>query len=208
MKSDPAKVAGIILAAGLSSRMGSAKLALPFQGRPILHHVVRAAVASDLDPVIVVLGHNHEQLVKHMPRSGAEIEINSRYREGMSTSLKAGLTRLGDRALGALFLLGDQPLVKIATLNRIVRGFCETKDKTHPLIVAPRFNHRRGNPVLFHRDLFPELRSLTGDTGGREIIWAFSDRVCLVDVADPGISLDVDTPSDYEALTSCYGENG
>jgi len=185
-------VAGVILAAGQSTRLGQPKQLLPLNGRPLLQHVVSAACDSALDEVVVVVGALLEELraVLHLGR--ARLVVNTRYADGQSTSLHRGLEVLDDDSEGVLFLLGDQPGVTSALVDRLVARY-RAGDAA---IVAPRFLDGLGNPVLFDRALWPELRQLSGDTGAREILRARRADVREVAVAAPRLP-DVDTWDDY-----------
>lgn len=195
-----ARTAGIILAAGTGSRMGRTKQLLPFKGRPLLAHVVEQGVAAGLSPLILVLGHRAGDIQAQISGFSVDIVINRDYQSGMASSIRRGLERLvhtpGGHTTGALFLLGDQPLVDAATIQRILAQARIQPGK----IIIPTFQGRRGNPVYFDSRFFDQLRQLSGDTGGREIFKKFSRAVHELPVHAPGICLDIDTPEDYEHL--------
>lgn len=196
-------VAGILLAAGRSSRLGRPKQLLPLGGKPLLQHVVDAANASSLDEVVAVLGEHAEEIARAIEPGRARVVVNERYAEGQSTSLHRGLEALGD-ASGALFILGDQPGITASLIDVIVDGFRETG----ALIVAPRYTDGTGNPVLFARELWPELLAITGDVGARDVLRAHRADVVDVPVATPRLS-DVDTWEDYRRLrTSSWSGDG
>lgn len=197
-----ATVAAVILAAGRSSRMGTHKLLLPLGDAPLLAHVVGAACASAAAPVILVLGHEAERVRAALPAGRAEIVVNQVYADGMATSLRAGITLLeyleaeGDALLGTLVLLGDQPLVTVPLLDRLIE---EASARPETLLTAS-YGGRRGPPVYFPRASFAETAELRGDEGGRAILARHADRVCVVECAFPEAGTDIDTPEDYERL--------
>lgn len=204
------RVAGIILAAGTGSRMGRTKQLLPFRGKPILTHVLSNSLASDLNPLVLVLGFQAESIIRTLDTGPAELCINKDYKQGMAASIRAGLNALKLNQIksgpmessqipslpfdAALFILGDQPLVSPRVLQKITRAWQPGK------IVVPRFKGRPGNPVLFDRKFFPDLSALKGDVGGRALFERYSEDVVPLDVESEGICLDVDTPKDYEQL--------
>ena len=187
--------AGVVLAAGRSSRMGAHKLLLPLGGRPLVGYAVGAALASAAHPVLVVVGYRAEEIRAALPAGTYQIVENARYAEGMATSLRAGIATVPASAAGAIVLLADQPLLRSAHIDSLL-----TVARTAPhAIVAASYDGRRGNPVYFPRRLFGELLAISGDEGGRSVIARHQDEVRLVDL-DPAVALDVDQPGEYEAL--------
>ncbi len=193
------RVAGIILAAGKSSRMGRTKQLLPFRGQTILECVVDCALASSLQRVIVVLGHQADALEPLLKGRDVTVVINCLYDKGQSTSLKAGLRAVTEEDEAVLFLLGDQPLVTPETINRILTAY-ETSPASP--IVLPVFEGKRGNPVLFSRETFSRLETLSEDQGARPLFEEYAGRILPVPVADPSIHFDIDTEGDYQRLLS------
>ncbi|HSO61887.1 MAG TPA: nucleotidyltransferase family protein [Desulfobacterales bacterium] len=193
--------AGIILAAGESSRFGQPKQLLELRGRMLVAWVLDAALASRLESVFLVLGRDHleigDALGQRVGHPKLEILFNPRYHEGQSTSLTAGLFSIRDRFPAVMFLLGDQPLVDAATINRLLEKFRHS-GKT---ICVPVHRGQRGNPALFSRSHYEELARLSGDKGARDIIAARPDQVLEVPVADPALFLDIDTPADVESVS-------
>jgi molybdenum cofactor cytidylyltransferase len=190
------KVAGIILAAGEGSRMGRTKQLLPFRGKTILECVVDNALAAKLDQVVVVLGHQAELLMPLLEGKGVDAVVNPRYREGQSTSLKAGLAALPEEVDAVLFLLGDQPLITPALIDQIVAAY-QTSGSP---IVMPVNEGKRGNPVLFSRETFAGIQALSDDCGARPLFQEYASRLLALPVADTAIHFDIDTEEDYERL--------
>jgi molybdenum cofactor cytidylyltransferase len=189
-------VAGIILAAGCGSRMGTTKQLLPFENTTLLGRVIATAKAAMLEDVVLVLGFEADAIRIALDLDGIRVIENPDWDKGQSFSLAAGLKALGDHICGALFLLGDQPLVSVHTINGLVSAF----QTTDAWILVPRFKGQRGNPVLVADSLFPRLQFPAGDAGARVLFQEFKYRMQGIDVDDPGILKDVDTPEDYKNL--------
>jgi molybdenum cofactor cytidylyltransferase len=189
-------ITAIVLAAGASTRMGRQKLTLPMSdGRALVRLAVEQVLAAGLDHVVVVLGREADAVSGTLADLPVRTVVNPRYIEGQSTSLRAGLDALPPGTEAAVVALGDQPLVDPSVIRRLVSAFRAT---ARPIVV-PVYRDGRGNPVLFAAALFGELRAVTGDQGGREVIARDPARVAEVPVDGPMPS-DVDTPQDYEAM--------
>jgi molybdenum cofactor cytidylyltransferase len=190
-------VTGIILAAGCGSRMGSTKQLLPFENTTILGRVIATAKASMLDDIVLVLGFQADSIRAALDLDGIRVVENPDWEKGQSFSLAAGLSTLSGRTGGVLFLLGDQPLVSVHTINQLVSVF----QTTDHWILVPRFKGKRGNPVLVASPLFSRLICPAGDAGARILFQEYGTRTQSVAVADAGILKDVDTPADYRNLS-------
>ncbi|MFH0725752.1 MAG: nucleotidyltransferase family protein [Pseudomonadota bacterium] len=190
----------MILAAGTASRIGTPKQLLMFRGKPLLEHVLDNARSTRLTPLIVVLGHEANKIRHRVDFESSHVVIARNYALGQSASLKAGLSRVPSQCDGALFLLGDQPLIPSAVMNRLVECFC----RWNADIVIPTYGGTRGNPVLIGRALFPQLSTLTGDTGARALFRTYPERIVEIEVGHAGICFDVDTREDYKKLCQLY----
>jgi molybdenum cofactor cytidylyltransferase len=193
-------VAGIILAAGQSRRLGQPKQLLTLDGRLLLQHVVDAANASSLDDVILVLGNSADLITRAIQLGRGRIAMNAHFDEGQSTSIHCGIDAIQShtsqrRIQAALFLLGDQPTVATALIDAIVQQY----HRSSRLIVAPRFADGIGNPVLFDRALWPDLLAITGDMGARGILAARREDIDGVRV-DHARPVDIDTWEDYDTV--------
>jgi molybdenum cofactor cytidylyltransferase len=192
--------AGIILAAGESARFGRSKQRLRLMGRPMIEWVLEAALASRLARVALVLGRDHDAILRGLSALAAhprlEVVRNPDYRSGLSASLKAGLLRVRADHPSVMFLLADQPLVDAARLNFLLREF----QRSDRHICIPVHGGRRGHPVIFSRIHYDELLQASGDQGGRSVIAAHPDRILAVEIDDPDFFLDVDTPDDWSRL--------
>ena len=187
-------VAGIILAAGASRRLGRSKQLLLWRGKPFILHVARAALDAGLVPAAVVTGAEADDVRAALAGVPVEIVHNPHWAEGQSTSVRAGLQALPPEATAAVFLLADQPHIPV----ELVRALIEQHAQAQSPIVAPMVEGKRGNPVLFDRAVFPDLMSLQGDAGGRQVFSRYPIANVLWN--DPKLLLDVDTLEDYEQL--------
>lgn len=189
-------VAGIVLAAGGSSRFGSPKQLLPWRDTTVLNSVVHTAIKVGFTPLIVVIGANAEQIEPKLPE-GCVVVKNDSWSLGQSSSLRLGLAQLPDDIEGVLVLLGDQPQVTPHYCDSIVQRGLETAKITIPYV-----NDRRANPVFFPKSTLNRLGQVTGDRGGRAIFSEF--QVELLPWLDDLMAMDIDTPEDYERLKACY----
>ncbi|OYV48907.1 MAG: 4-diphosphocytidyl-2C-methyl-D-erythritol kinase [Acidocella sp. 20-58-15] len=192
------RVAGVVLAAGLSSRMAPAnKLLTPLPGgKTMIAQVVDSVLASTASPVIVVTGHQEEHIKAALTGRNVRFVYAPDYRDGMAASLRAGIAALSSGLGAALICLGDMPLLKPPTLNRIIDAYDQAEGRE---IVLPVFDGQRGNPVLWGQRFFPELLSLSGDTGGRQILHRHMEHVAEINVESDEILRDFDSP---EALAT------
>lgn len=190
------QVAGIVLAAGGSSRFGSPKQLLPWRGKTVLNSVVSTAFDTGLAPVIVVLGANADQIEPSLPKECVVVR-NDAWPEGQSSSIRIGLAQLSEEIDGVLILLGDQPQVNPHFCSSIIQKGLECGKITIPYV-----NDRRANPVFFPKHTLKRLGQVTGDQGGRAIFSEF--KVEYLPWLDDCMALDIDTPEDYEKLKACY----
>ncbi len=195
------KVAGIILAAGCGSRMGKTKQLLPLGRTTLLGRVLDTVWGSGLDCVVLVLGFEAGRIRRALglgcpDKTGIQVIDTPDWHKGQSFSVAAGLKALPPDVDGALFLLGDQPLVTGQTLHHLVSAF----QASDHWILAPCFKGQRGNPVLVASSLFDRLTQPAGDAGARVLFKEFRRRMHCLEVDDPGVLRDVDTPEDYAAL--------
>lgn len=185
---------GIVLAAGGSSRFGSPKQLLDWQGKPFVRQVTETVLQAGLSSVLVVVGAHAKEVSKAVEDLPVRLVMNSAWEQGHATSVVCGVQSLPENAGAAIFLLSDQPQVSAG----LVRSLVDMHRQTLAPIVAPLVNGQRGNPVLFDRDTFAELARLQFDQGGRQIFSRFA--VQWLPWHDPGVLVDVDTPEDYQRL--------
>ena len=194
------KTAGVILAAGASTRMGRPKQLLILDGQPLLQRVLQAALASNLDQVVLVLGHRAADIRRTLgaaadPRR-LHVVVNPDYQNGMAGSLKTGVRAAMAGHSGVMILLADHPFLNTALINQVLRAFL-TSDKA---ICAPVYNGRRGHPVCLERRFFADILSLSGDVGARDILRRHADQVQTIQLTDGRAFMDIDTPADLRKL--------
>jgi molybdenum cofactor cytidylyltransferase len=192
-------IAGIVLAAGRSSRLGRPKQLLPLKGEPLLRFTLQRILSTSLDVVYVVLGHHADDITPFIEDLPVRIVYNPHAGQGQSTSVLAGLNAVAPAEPDAvMMLLGDQPQIDPEVVNRLISRWQETRTG----VVAPRYAGGPGrNPIIFDRVVLPELMTLTGDIGARDIVRAHQARgdISLVEVNAPA-PRDVDTEADYVSV--------
>jgi molybdenum cofactor cytidylyltransferase len=186
----------IVLAAGASSRFGSAKQLVRVGGRPLLHTAVARAADVAGTAVSVVLGARAAELTPLLTHSAASVVINRSWREGIASSIRAGVARLPPSCTAVLLLLVDQAAVTGEDLKRLVGAW--RRQPEH--IVAARYGTTTGVPAIFPRSSFSDLQALRGDMGARALLQRNPDRVVRVPM--PSAALDIDTPEDLLKLSS------
>ena len=190
-------VAAVILAAGRSTRMGGPnKLLAELGGKTLVRIVTEQALASKAQRVIVVTGHQAEQVEKALQGLKVKFVRNPNFAEGLASSVKVGIAAVAGDADGAVICLGDMPLISGHLIDQLIEAFAP--DRGH-LIAVPVSDNKRGNPVLWSRRFFNELMTLDGDIGARHLIARHSEAVMEVPVEGFGAFLDIDTPQALEA---------
>ncbi len=191
------RIAALVLAAGQSRRMGPAnKLLAEVDGAAMLQRALEAARASQAASLLVVTGHERERIEAAVD---APTVHNPDYGEGLSTSLRAGIAALPEDIDGAVVLLGDMPFVSAAHIDRLIAAFNPLEGRS---ICVPTFNGKRGNPVLWGRELFAEMGGISGDVGAKHLIGANGDLLVEVPMPDEGVLHDVDTPASLAEIRS------
>ncbi len=184
----------IVLAAGASTRFGSPKQLVRVAGRPLLHATVTRAAEVTGNALVVVLGAGAAQLAPLLKHCPGTVVINRQWREGLASSIRAGIARLPTACTGVLLLLADQAAVTTDDLRRLAG----TWRKRPQSIVAALYAGTSGVPAIFPRSSFRELAGLRGDSGARTLLRRGADGVVRVPM--PSAAVDVDTPEDLLAL--------
>lgn len=191
--------AGIILAAGSSTRMGRPKQLLRIGNDLLLSRVLKVAIASDLDNITLVLGHRANTIIAALEDEKTHpkvtILVNDNYRGGMSTSLQTGLAAVRESFSSIMVLLGDQPFVDTATVNLLLRRF----RRANRGICVPVYEGRRGLPVCFDQQFYDSIMKISGDKGAREIIRNHPEHVLQVTIGNPDCFQDIDDEKDLQA---------
>jgi len=188
-------ISAILLAAGESKRMGKPKQLMPFGQNTVVEQVIDNLLSSVVNEVIVVVGYRAEEVIKSIVSKPVKIAINPNYQQGMSTSIIAGLNLVDSRAQAVMLALGDQPLIKSQTINRLIEEFYN-HDKG---IAIPTYQGGRGHPIIFAIKYKEKLLELKGDMGGRQIVKDHPNDILEVAVDAESIITDIDTISDYQS---------
>jgi molybdenum cofactor cytidylyltransferase len=184
---------GIILSAGESKRMGTPKQLLPWGSTFILQQVIDNAAASHLEQIILVLGCRAGEIADQINVSPkTRVVINNDYREGMSSSVKCGIEKAPVGAAAFMLLLGDQPFIVPAIINRVLDEYQKNKYG----IVIPVYNGKRGHPVIFDAKYKAELLAIA-DRGAKAVVNNHLYDILEVPLEVPEILTDIDTPQDY-----------
>jgi len=186
------RIGALVLAAGQSRRMGATnKLTADIDGVPMVRRVCDTALASKAEGLIVVTGHQRDAVRRALSAVDATFVHNPAYAEGLSASLCAGLATVPEGWDGVVVCLGDMPRIAADDLNRLIAAFNPVEGRA---ICVPTHNGKRGNPVLWGRQFFDEIRSVAGDVGARHLIGAYPEAVCEVEMATDAVLHDIDTP--------------
>ena len=189
-------ISAIVLAAGESKRMGQPKQLLPFGGGTILGQVIENLLQSQAEEITVVLGYEAEKIIPQIAREHVKIVVNPDFEQGMSSSIKCGLSQSSEAADGVMIVLGDQPLIERETIDLLV----ERHRQSERGIVLPVYKGVRGHPVIFKVKYKDELMRLSGDVGAKQIIVQHPSDVLEVKVDCAGVAVSIDTESDYQLL--------
>lgn len=184
----------IILAAGESVRMGSAKMLLPFKGAAIIENVISSVLGSKADKILVVLGSYSSEIEKLIRTKPADYCYNENYKDGMLSSVKCGFRHIPVSSKAVLIYQGDQPMISSSTTDAIIDSYLASQKG----IVIPVYHKRRGHPLLIDIKYRDEIEKLNPSVGLRSLSYKFPKDVLEVVVNDPGIMRDIDTYSDYQ----------
>ena len=199
---DARRITAIILAAGLSKRLGRNKLLLALGDETVLRKTAKAVLESAVSEVILVTGHEEAEVIQAVEGLDVRLAHNPRYAEGQSTSMIAGIEAAHEEADAYLFVLGDQPLLTPGIVNDLISLY--EASRPDALVAAPVFQGRRGNPALFSATLEDELLRTSGDAGGRGIIQRLENespgKIVFLELPNDDMFLDIDTEEDYERM--------
>ncbi|MDE0263447.1 MAG: nucleotidyltransferase family protein [Bryobacterales bacterium] len=190
--------AGLILAAGRSSRMGSDKALLDFRGRPFLSHLAHLLLPR-VDSLVVVLGHREQRIREALPASSRiRVAVNRDYDRGMLTSLQCGLAQVGQQVDAVLWMLVDHPAVRGRTLDRLLAAAANSRA---PLVI-PRHRGERGHPVVLSKRVIGDLLELDPSRSPQDVVRGYYREAHFFDTDDKGVVLDIDRPEDYRGLVA------
>jgi molybdenum cofactor cytidylyltransferase len=198
------RISALVLAAGQSRRMGGPnKLLVQIDGKAMVAHVVDMLLTSKVFSITVVTGHQADQVKTALAGRNVAFVHNPRYGEGLSTTLGAGVAALPPEADGAIVCLGDMPKLTAAAVDKLIAAYDPVENRS---IIVPTSGGKRGNPVLWGKRYFAEMRAISGDVGARAMIGEHQDQVAEVEIGDRGVLVDIDTKEALDAL-SAEGRN-
>jgi molybdenum cofactor cytidylyltransferase len=186
-------ICAVVPAAGLSSRMGVQKLLLPFGGKTVIAHIVDQLLASTVNEVHVVVGHQAEHISAELPGRAVSIVKNPNYKSGMLSSIRCGLASLPEKCRTVLVALGDQPSITTRLIDKMLQSFATTQKS----ILVPLHKGKRGHPILFSSRYREEILTHYDDIGLRGLLYSHSDDVLELDVPTTSVLCDMDYPEDY-----------
>ena len=193
---------GIVLAAGMSSRFGRPKQLQELGGKPLLQWTLDACLESKIECIYLILGYKYKEIIETLSEKirhpHLKVIVNRNFRKGQSTSLQAGVAEVSDVFPSAMFILGDQPLIDVSTINLLLEKYWASEKN----ICVPLFQKKRGNPTIFSRKFYDEIISIKGDIGARRIIEENPDQVLRVAVRRSSFFHDIDTEKDFEKAQS------
>jgi molybdenum cofactor cytidylyltransferase len=198
------RISALVLAAGQSRRMGGPnKLLVQIDGKAMVAHVVDMLLTSKVFSITVVTGHQADQVKAALAGRNVTFVHNPRYGEGLSTTLGSGVAALPPEADGAIVCLGDMPKLTAAAVDKLIAAYDPVENRS---IIVPTSGGKRGNPVLWGKRFFAEMRAISGDVGARAMIGEHQDQVAEVEIGDRGVLVDIDTKEALDAL-SAEGRN-
>ncbi len=192
-------IAAIVPAAGMSTRMGRNKLLLAFRGKPLIARAVDTLLESEINEVVVVLGHEADKVKATLQGKQVTIVKNFDYRQGMSTSIRVGLGAVSSGARAIMIYLPDQPLLEPEDVNWLIRAFAEARERNKSIVV-PFFRGQRGNPVILDASFKEAILEVVGEVGCKRVIKRNPDKVLMVEMKTDHVVRDVDRMEDYEGL--------
>lgn len=201
------KIGAIILAAGLSNRMGEPKLLLRVKGEPLISYPVSLASENELNPIVIVTGKDMKQLQQSLATyKDVTYMENPQFESGMASSLKAGIREIQGLVDAAMIFLGDQPFIPSEVIQTLIQEYTLNKEKGVK-IIRPRYAGTPGHPIIFDSSLFEQFESLDGDEGGKRVIQANRKYVKFIDFVNEEWGVDIDTPQDYAQAAGDIAKN-
>jgi molybdenum cofactor cytidylyltransferase len=194
-------LSAVVPAAGMSARLGRNKLLLPFKGKCLIAHAVDTLLNSMVNEIVVVLGHEADQVRAAIGKRRVQFVENRDYPQGLHTSVHAGFAAVPVNTTAIMVYLADQPLLEAREVNFLIRAFVEA-GKTNKNIVVPLFRGQRGNPVLVSASYQNSVLAISGETGCRRVIKQNPEQVLTVEMETDHVVRDIDTIEAYERLVA------
>jgi len=194
-------LAAVILSGGESKRMGAPKALLPYRGKTFIDHLIEVTRHPRLGITRIVVGAHADEIRAHLAERSSEIVVNPEWQEGQLSSIQAGIRSLPEgETEGMLLCPVDHPLVTAQLVARLIAEF----DSNEKPIALPTHHGKRGHPLIFRANLYPELLAASPDVGARQVVWAHADQVCEVATEEEGVVLNINDP---EALQRALGQS-
>ncbi len=193
-------ISALVLAAGLSSRMGALKPLLPFGDRTVIEQVISVLMTCSIDDIVVVLGHRHAEIRAALEKYPVRVALNTRYQEEMLTSIQQGWSEAHPATNAVMHVLGDQPQIEARVVRQVLAAFREDPNG----IFVPSFNHRRGHPLLLASSYRAEILALAAPQTMRDFMRAHAAEIRHLPVETDSILRDMDTPAEYERELADY----
>ncbi|HQX51465.1 MAG TPA: nucleotidyltransferase family protein [Planctomycetaceae bacterium] len=190
-------ISAIVLAAGQSVRMGSQKVLLPYGKSTVIEHIVNVLKTGGVDEVVVITGHQSENVAAALSKTAAKIVRNEQYLSGMLSSVRCGVRAASANTQAYLVALGDQPSIRASVVATLVAAFA-AEPTDQGVILMPTFDRRRGHPLLFSRHFREDVLHRFDETGLRGLLDAYPERIRDIAADESGILRDMDYPADYE----------
>ena len=195
------KITCLVLAAGLSSRMTIGnKLLLKVKNITVIENTIKNLYKSNIDEILIVLGHQSNLLSKALKNFKIPLIINDSYKEGISSSIKKGISSIDNKSNGVMICLADMPKITSKTYNILIERFKKFYDSSTPLIILPAYNGETGNPVILSNHFFSELKKISGDIGAKFLIKKNKKYIKKVILSEKYILEDIDTLEKYKEL--------
>jgi len=191
-------ISAIILAAGMSTRMGRPKQLLKVGSSTLIRIVTENVLMSNVDELLVVTGYQQKKVSAAINDLPVRVIFNQRYKDGQGTSLAQGVKSMSECASAFMVFMVDQPLISASLINMIIDEFLNRGC----VALRPIYNCLPGHPVIFSSSLREELTKLSGDEGARQVLKKLADRVEYIEVPNEAVIFDIDTPKDFKNLAN------
>ena len=187
-------ISAILLAAGQSKRMnGENKLTKEIQGAPLIKHSVKSILASSIDELIVVLGHQKETIEKLIDKNKKiKFVFNKDFESGIASSIKTGLNNLSEKTEAFFICLGDMPMVNLNIYNQLIKSINKKE------IIVPTYKGQQGNPVLFAKSMKEKIINISGDVGAKKILELNKDKILNLEINDQCVTKDFNTQDSFD----------
>lgn len=191
------RLGALILAAGLSSRMGGFKPLMQLNGKPLIHHAIELFESTNIEEIVTVVGHRSGELIPFVEQTNSRWVINHRYHDGMFSSIQLGIREFSQPCAGFFLLPVDIPLVRPETIKQLREVFAQEPSSS---VCYPEYESRRGHPPLISTNLIEEISGFKEQGGMRNLLRNFEHQACVIPVADKYILMDADTDEDFSRL--------